>query len=51
MYEIANQLLEAVLILDMIVNAFRAFYNEQGVLVYNLKAIRVRYINGSGCPR
>lgn len=47
MYEIANQLLEAVLILDMIVNAFRAFYNEQGVLVYNLKAIRVRYINGS----
>lgn len=31
----------------MFVNVFRAFYNEEGVLIYNLKAIRVHYINGS----
>lgn len=40
-------MLEGLLIVDMIVNIFRAFYDEQGVLRYNLKAIRHRYINGS----
>eukprot|EP00892_Ulva_mutabilis_P004253 jgi/Ulvmu1/219/UM001_0223.1 len=47
LYEIANQLLEGLLIVDMVVNVFRAFYNEQGVLIYNLKSIRVHYISGS----
>lgn len=31
----------------MFVNISRAFYNEKGLLVYNLKAIRVRYISSS----
>lgn len=33
--------------MDMVVNILRAFYNEQGVLIYNLKAIRIRYINSN----
>lgn len=46
-YVIGNQILEALLFLDMFVHISRAFFNEDGVLVYNLKAIRVRYISSS----
>eukprot|EP00892_Ulva_mutabilis_P004198 jgi/Ulvmu1/214/UM001_0218.1 len=44
-YWVGNQVLEALLIVDMFVNISRAFYNEQGILIYDLKAIRVRYIS------
>jgi potassium channel len=46
-YEVCNQMLEILLIIDMIINVSRAFYNNQGVLVYDLRAIRVRYISDS----
>lgn len=47
LYDIGNQILEALLIADMFVNVSRAFYDDNGILVYNLKAIRVHYINSS----
>ena len=43
MYTIFNQILELLLIFDMIVNVLRSYYNEQGVLVYEMKAIRIKY--------
>lgn len=47
MYDIVTQSLEVLLVLDMVVSLFRAFYDEQGVVRYNLKSIRVHYINGN----
>lgn len=45
MYTIFNQILELLLIFDMIVNVLRSYYNEQGVLVYEMKAIRIKYFS------
>lgn len=47
MYTIFNQLLELLLMVDMIYNVLRSFYNEQGVLVYALKSIRVKYFSSN----
>lgn len=44
-YEIAHQMLELLLIVDMLISMHKAFYNEQGVLVYSKKAIRVKYFS------
>ena len=44
-YTIFNQMLELLLVFDMIVNVLRSFYNEQGVLVYSMKAIRIKYFS------
>lgn len=44
-YTIFNQLLELLLVVDMVVNVLRSFYNEQGVLIYSTRAIRVKYFS------
>lgn len=46
-YTVGNFVLEGLLAVDMFVNISRGFYNDNGVLVYNLRSIRVRYINSS----
>lgn len=44
-YEIAHQVLELLLIIDMIINMHKGYYNEQGVLIHSKKAIRVKYFS------
>ena len=42
-----NNVLEGLLIVDMIVHFCRAYHNSKGALVYDLKAIRTRYLSES----
>jgi hypothetical protein len=43
-YEIMNTFLESLLLLDMVINLCRAFYNANGVLVYKSRAARQAYV-------
>jgi Ion transport protein len=44
-YTVAINILEGLLLVDMCVNSCRAFYNEKGVLMSDLKQIRLHYMS------
>jgi hypothetical protein len=49
-YALTNIFFEALLILDMFTHCCRAFYNAKGILVYDLKDIRTRYLSSRFFP-
>lgn len=44
-YVYTNNVLEGLLIIDMMLHCCRAFHNSKGSLIYDLKAIRTRYLS------